>query len=183
MSRQQSVAHCARRYPWSRAITASALTLLMTSTLSIGVASASTSHATRVTVTTSSSTSLGTYLTSSNRTLYTLNAASCPTACLKYWPPLVLTSSTSKAVAGSGVSASKLGKVKDANGAWQVTYGGKPLYFFILDKSAHAVKGNDLTDTWGTWKIVVTLKPKSSGGGSPTSTTTTTSPGTGGVSF
>jgi predicted lipoprotein with Yx(FWY)xxD motif len=81
-----------------------------------------------------------------------------------------------KASAGSGVSASKLGTIARSGGVLQVTYAGKPLYTFIGDKSTGAVNGN-VTDTWGSWSDVVTVKPSSG------QVTTTTSAGTGGVAF
>jgi len=118
----------------------------------------------------------------SGRALYTLapSRTACGTKCLKIWPALLLPKGAKKATAGSGVSAAKLGTVKRANGALQVTYGGKPLYWFYKDRSAGDVKGN-LKDTWGSWAVVVTKKPSS--GGSGGGTTTTTSPGGGGVGF
>jgi predicted lipoprotein with Yx(FWY)xxD motif len=59
--------------------------------------------------------------------------------------------------------------VKGAGGALQVTYSGKALYWFIGDKAPGQVNGN-VTDTWGTWSDVATVKPASN-------------PGTGGVAF
>jgi hypothetical protein len=74
------------------------------------------------------------------------------------------------------VSAAKLGTVKVAAGL-QVTYGGKPLFWFSMDKLAGQVKGN-VTDTWGKWADVVLAKPT----GKPV-TTTTVAGGGGGVGF
>jgi hypothetical protein len=51
-----------------------------------------------------------------------------------------------------------------------------PLYWFVLDTAPGQVKGN-VTDTWGKWSDVATVKPGAS------ATTTTTSPGGGGVGF
>lgn len=121
-------------------------------------------------------TKLGTYLVS-GRTLYTLNKSDCTAKCLTFWPALLLPKGATKAVAGSGVSQSKLGSKKIASGL-QVTYGGKPLYWFYKDSGPGKVTGNKLTDTWGTWTIVVTEKPKAGGG-----VTTTTAPSGGGTSF
>ena len=39
----------------------------------------------------------------------------------------------------------------------QVTYSGKPLYFFSGDTAAGQVHGN-VSDTWGKWSAVVTVK-------------------------
>ena len=68
------------------------------------------------------------------------------------------------------MSAAKLGTVKVAGGALQVTYSGKALYWFIGDKAPGQVNGN-VTDTWGKWSDVATVKPATT----PTST--------GGVAF
>ena len=150
------------------------------SVLAPGIAGASIDHTAKsVVVSTVKNSKLGTLLVS-GKTLYTLKASktACSTSCLKVWPELVLPKGMTKATAGSGVSASKLGTISRAGGVLQVTYGGKPLYFFVGDKSSGAVKG-DVTDTWGTWSDVVTVKPTTTSG----QATTTTSAGTGGVAF
>jgi predicted lipoprotein with Yx(FWY)xxD motif len=107
----------------------------------------------------------------SGKTLYTLKPSKtpCNAACQKIWPEVLLPTGVTKATAGPGVSAAKLGTVKGAGGALQVTYSGKALYWFIGDKAPGQVNGN-VTDTWGTWSDVATVKPASN-------------PGTGGVAF
>jgi predicted lipoprotein with Yx(FWY)xxD motif len=130
-----------------------------------------------VKVATANSAKLGTYLVS-GKTLYTLSKPTCTGKCLTFWPALLLPKGATEAVAGAGVNASMLGTKKDAAGL-QVTYGGKPLYWFSKDAGPGKVTGNKLKDQWGVWSIVVTVKPKVSGGGS----TTTTAPSGGGVSF
>ncbi len=127
-------------------------------------------------VSTAKSAKLGTYLVS-GKTLYTLNKPNCTGKCLTYWPALLLPKGATKAVAGAGVDASLLGTKKIAAGL-QVTYDGKPLYWFSQDKGPGKVTGNKLKDQWGQWSIVVTVKPKAGGG-----STTTTVPSGGGVSF
>jgi predicted lipoprotein with Yx(FWY)xxD motif len=142
----------------------------------IGPVAASTSHATKgVTISTTSTKKLGTYLVS-GLTLYQLNKTDCTSAkCLKAWPPLLLPKGVTKATAGPGVNAVKLGTLRTATGALQVTYGGKALFWFIKDTAPGQVTGNNVKDQWGLWTIYTTVKPKSSG-------TTTTSPSSGGVS-
>ncbi len=116
----------------------------------------------------------------SGKTLYVVKPSStaCTAACLKVWPALVLPKGVTKATAGSGVNKSKLGTVTRAGGVRQVTYGGKPLYFFVGDTGAGQVHG-DVTDTWGTWTAVTTTKAVSTSGASSTSSTA----GGGGTAF
>jgi predicted lipoprotein with Yx(FWY)xxD motif len=136
------------------------------------------SHVKSVVISTFKNSKLGTILVD-GRTLYTLkpNSTACTAACHRVWIPVLLPKGVKKATAGSGVSAAKLGTVKVSGGALQVTYGGRALYWFFLDKSLGQVKGN-ITDTWGKWLDVVLVKPA----GKPT-TTTTVSGGGGGVGF
>jgi predicted lipoprotein with Yx(FWY)xxD motif len=136
------------------------------------------SHAKSVVISTFKNAKLGTVLVD-GRTLYTLkpSATACTAACHKVWIQVLLPKGVKKATAGAGVSAAKLGTVKVPGGALQVTYGGRALYWFFLDKSLGQVKGN-ITDTWGKWVDVVLVKPA----GRPT-TTTTVSGGGGGVGF
>jgi len=143
-------------------------------------AQAASSHAAKsLVISTAKNSTLGTILVS-RTTVYTLqsNGTACAAACLKYWPEVLLPKGVTKATAGSGVGAAKLGTIKRAGGALQVSYAGKPLYWFFKDKSPGQVNG-DVTDTWGKWSVVVTMKPNSGA----TSNTTTTSPGSGGVGF
>jgi len=164
-----------------RAIAAAAVAIggLAASLLAAGTAGAVTRHTTKsVVVSTVKYTKLGTILVS-GKTLYTLKPSktACTVACQKIWPELVLPKDVTKATAGKGVTASKLGSIMRANGVRQVTYGGKALYWFSGDKTTGKVNGN-LTDTWGKWSDYVTVKPATSGG-----TTPTTTAGAGGAAF
>jgi predicted lipoprotein with Yx(FWY)xxD motif len=151
---------------------------LSASAVAVGTAGA----ATTTVISTTKTAKFGTILVS-GKTVYTLkpSATSCGTKCLKVWPAVVLPKGVTKAKAGAGVNAAKLGTVKLSNGTLQVTYGGKKLYKFVGDTAAGQVHGN-VTDTWGKWTAVVTVKPTGS-----TSTATTSSggsnAGTGGAGF
>ncbi len=135
--------------------------------------------ATSVVVSTTKNEKLGTILVS-GKTVYTLKASKtpCKAACLKVWPELLLPKGVSKAKAGTGVTAAKLGTVKRSNGAFQVTYAGKPLYWFVGDRGAGQVHGN-VTDMWGKWSAVITAKPASASSGSGTSSGSSSSSGSG----
>ena len=138
------------------------------------------SAATNVVVSTTKNAKLGTILVS-GKTVYTLKPSktACSTACLKIWPALTLPPGVKKATAGKGVSASKLGTKKRSNGSVQVTYAGKPLYWFAGDSAAGQVHGN-VTDMWGKWTAFVTAKPASSSSGSGSSSGSSSNSGSGG---
>lgn len=158
--------------------------------LATATAGASSSHGAKSVVLSSQSNStFGTILVSGD-TLYALTPSktACKAACLQFWPELTLPEGVKAATAGKGVSSSKIGVVHRAGGVLQVTYGGKPLYYFAGDTKPGQVKG-DVTDTWGKWyPIVLSSKATGTGGATTTTisgaaTTTTTSPGGGGVGF
>src|SRR2546422_7791517 len=54
----------------------------------------------------------------------------CAGSCAKAWPPYVV---TSRPKAGTGVKASLLGTTTRSAGKVQVTYGGRPLYYYVGD--------------------------------------------------
>jgi predicted lipoprotein with Yx(FWY)xxD motif len=148
-------------------------------------AGAATSQRTASVISTAKNAKLGTILMAGD-TVYALKASktACTAKCLKVWPPVLLPQGLMTATADTGVDASKLGTVAAANGALQVTYAGKALYWFTKDKAAAQVKGN-VTDKWGKWYTMVTAK--SSSGSNTTNpgskAPSTTNAGTGGTSF
>ncbi len=144
---------------------------LSVSAFMISTAGAATSNASRtVVISTMKNAKLGTILVS-GKTVYTLKATKvgCVGQCTKVWPEVLLPKGVTKAKAGKGVTASKLGSVKRSGGVRQVTYAGKPLYWFKYDTAPGQVNGNGAKDTWGKWSVV-NVKPA-------VSTTTTTSGG------
>jgi predicted lipoprotein with Yx(FWY)xxD motif len=129
---------------------------LSTAFLAVGAAGAS---GKKVTISIANNAKLGKILVS-GKTLYTLSTgnAACTGKCVTVWPEVLLPKGVTKATAGKGVNASKLGTIARTGGALQVTYGGKALYWFAGDSAAGQVNGNNVTDTWGTWLAVVTAK-------------------------
>jgi predicted lipoprotein with Yx(FWY)xxD motif len=82
------------------------------------------------------------------RTLYAFTQdqggqSACSGACADNWPAL-----TGPATAGPGAQASLLSASMQANGDNQVTYGGKPLYYFAGDAKPGDVKGQGVGDVW-----------------------------------
>jgi predicted lipoprotein with Yx(FWY)xxD motif len=100
---------------------------------------------------------LGTHLVNAGgRTLYLFEAdkgtrSACTGACAKAWPPL---RTTGKPKASSGVKASLLGTAKRADGSTQVTYGGHPLYTFVMDTKAGQTAGQGFNAFGGLWYVV-----------------------------
>jgi len=94
-------------------------------------------------------------VTSSGLTLYrnkteTAGRVKCTGACATVWPPLTLPVGATHATAGAGITQSALGKAKRADGKWQVTYKGQPLYTFAQDQAAGQTNGQGIKDV-GTW--------------------------------
>jgi predicted lipoprotein with Yx(FWY)xxD motif len=101
-------------------------------------------------------TSLGQILVDSRgRTLYLFekdptNMSTCNGSCTSIWPPL-MTSGAPNAV--NGAQSSLLGAVSRSSGA-QVTYAGHPLYFYVGDDQAGAVRGQGLNQFGAVWEAV-----------------------------
>jgi predicted lipoprotein with Yx(FWY)xxD motif len=74
----------------------------------------------------------------------------CYDECAEAWPP-VFTNGTPKA--GKGVDASLLGTAKRSDGKLQVTYAGKPLYFYAHERPGE-VKCHDVNLNGGFWWVV-----------------------------
>jgi predicted lipoprotein with Yx(FWY)xxD motif len=166
------------RSSWRRSLRRIAATALAVGGLTAVVVVPSEAGATTRTATeisTAKDPKLGTLLVA-GETVYTLKPSktACTAKCLKVWPAVELPQGVMAATAGTGVNAAKLGTKQAADGNLQVTYGGKPLYWFVKDTAAGQVKGN-ITDKWGKWLDVVTVASKSKSGGG--------NAGTGGVSF
>jgi predicted lipoprotein with Yx(FWY)xxD motif len=78
--------------------------------------------------------------------------SACAGACAKNWPPLTV-KGTPKA--GQGLKSSKLGTTRRANGKRQVTYGGHPLYTFVVDAGKPgSVKGEGVDAFGAEWYVV-----------------------------
>ncbi len=121
---------------------------------------------------------LGTILVnSSGRTLYLFTTdkqgpSTCTGPCLVAWPALV---ASGHPTAGSGVSASLLGTVQNANGTTQVTYNRWPLYTFVGDRAPGQARGQGNLTSGGYWWV---LNPSGAAvHAMPSSTTSSTSAG------
>ncbi|MFD5032298.1 hypothetical protein ACFWM0_18060 [Streptomyces sp. NPDC058405] len=97
------------------------------------------------------------------RTLYLFeadkkNTSTCTGACVKTWPPLIV---TGEPTAGSGgVKKSLLSTTTRDDGARQVTYNGHPLYTFVGDHKAGDTNGQGDTDFGANWYVLDTAGKK-----------------------
>ncbi|MGC9214615.1 COG4315 family predicted lipoprotein [Athalassotoga sp.] len=129
----------------------------MAQTWSTGAASQSTSNATsNYTINVSYKTGIGNYLVDANgMTLYYLDGEStstikCNGMCLSFWPAFNVKS----IVVPSGLNSSNFQIFKRPDGSSQLSYEGKPLYYFIRDSYRGDVSGNNLKDPFGIWYAV-----------------------------
>ncbi len=103
----------------------------------------------------------GAILTNSNgMPLYTLSGT-CTGSCASAWPALTVPASTKPT--GTGVTGT-LNAAKQADGSYDVTYNGSPLYTFVEDSAGH-VTGQGVAG----FSVV-----KASGSATPTGSTTST---------
>jgi len=119
-------------------------------------------------------------VSASGRTLYhdsaeAKNTVKCVGTCAAQWRPLLI-SSGAKPVAGTGVTAAKVGIVKRPDGKVQVTYAGLPLYLFAGDSKAGDVNGQGVGGIWHAIApsgvvITKTVKTSSSTSGKTSSST------------
>ena len=73
------------------------------------------------------------------------NKSNCNSDCLAKWPPLL---TQGKPVLGDGVDASLVGSASLADGTMIVTYNGMPLYYWVNDKAAGDVTGQNVGGVW-----------------------------------
>jgi len=99
----------------------------------------------------------GNYLTDENgMSLYAFNAdktgkSSCYDTCSRTWPPLLTIGDPQ---AGNLAEQSLLGTVKRKDGQLQVTYDGKPLYYFVEDKAPGDTAGQSVKGYGAKWDLV-----------------------------
>jgi predicted lipoprotein with Yx(FWY)xxD motif len=74
----------------------------------------------------------------------------CAGACARAWPPYVV---STRPKAGAGVKSSLLGTTKRAGGRTQVTYNGRPLYYYVGDPVGK-VRCQNVSEFGGLWLVV-----------------------------
>jgi predicted lipoprotein with Yx(FWY)xxD motif len=93
---------------------------------------------------------------SNGRTLYLFQAdkngtSACTGACAGAWPPDIV---TGQPQAGSGVNQALLGTITRPDGTKQVTYNGRPLYYFTSDTAGRIAHGEGVKAFGGEWYVV-----------------------------
>jgi len=77
--------------------------------------------------------------------------SSCYGACAASWPPYIV---KSKPGAGAGATRSLLGTTRRADGRLQATYAGRPLYYYVGDRSPGQILCQNVAEFGGTWLVV-----------------------------
>lgn len=77
--------------------------------------------------------------------------SACTGACASAWPPYVV---KIRPQAGAGIDPSLLGTIRRSNRSRQVTYAGKPLYYYVGDREALQVLCQNVSEFGGLWLVV-----------------------------
>jgi len=75
----------------------------------------------------------------------------CYGDCATAWPPFL---TTGKPRAGAGTTSRLLGTKRRRDGSMQVTYRGRPLYFYVDDRKPGQILCHDVVEFGGTWLVV-----------------------------
>jgi predicted lipoprotein with Yx(FWY)xxD motif len=75
----------------------------------------------------------------------------CYGACAKAWPVYF---AKPRLLAGKGVKQALIGTTRRRDGRRQVTYNGRPLYYYVGDKSPGQVLCQNVDEFGGTWLVV-----------------------------
>jgi predicted lipoprotein with Yx(FWY)xxD motif len=75
----------------------------------------------------------------------------CYGACARAWPVYF---AIGRPVAGKGVKRSLIGTVRRRDGRRQITYNGRPLYYYVGDRSAGQVSCQNVAEYGGTWLVM-----------------------------
>ena len=77
--------------------------------------------------------------------------SACYGACAKAWPVYYAKSGLR---AGKGTTRSLLGTTRRRDGRRQVTYAGRPLYYYVGDTRPGQIRCQNVAEFGGTWLIV-----------------------------
>jgi predicted lipoprotein with Yx(FWY)xxD motif len=77
--------------------------------------------------------------------------SNCSGACAAAWPPALV---SADARPRKGARASLVGTIRRADGKRQLTYGGRPLYYYVGDRSPGQVLCENVREFGGLWLVV-----------------------------
>jgi predicted lipoprotein with Yx(FWY)xxD motif len=77
--------------------------------------------------------------------------STCTGACAAAWPPYLVQSAPR---ATAGVQRTLLGTVRRTDGRLQVTYAGRPLYYYVGDRSPGQILCQNVSEFGGLWLVV-----------------------------
>jgi len=110
-------------------------------------------------------------------------ASKCLGACAKKWPPVTIHTTN---LVLKGFDATLLGRIKRADGTWQLTLHGWPLYTYAGDTKAGIWKGQGLQGKWfvaaANGARAIAKKPAASSGAGSSGSTSSGGSGSGGSS-
>jgi len=75
----------------------------------------------------------------------------CRGACARAWPPYLV---KTRPRAGGGAAARLLGTTKRQDGSLQVTYAGRPLYYYVGDRRPGQILCQNVSEFGGLWLVV-----------------------------
>jgi len=129
---------------------------LASSTLALGVASGFCAGSAPATVTVRSSSYGRILFDGRGFALYAFTRdprgkSACSGACAKAWPPYLVDMHPRAAV---GVRSGLIGTTKRPDGKLQVTYAGRPLYYYVHDRRPGQVLCQNVEEFGGLWLVV-----------------------------
>jgi len=103
----------------------------------------------------------------------------CSGVCAKEWPPVLVPKGAKLSALVHGVKTARLGKIKRADGTFQLTYEGKPLYLFVGDKRPGQTVGQGFANVWSVARVSPTKEAAVANSLTPTPTAPPAPTGTG----
>jgi len=77
--------------------------------------------------------------------------STCSGACAKAWPPYIQSGAVR---AGTGTKSSLIATTRRADGRRQVTYAGRPLYYYVGDRKPGQILCQNVSEFGGLWLVV-----------------------------
>jgi predicted lipoprotein with Yx(FWY)xxD motif len=77
--------------------------------------------------------------------------STCSGACAAAWPPYIVTRAPR---AGRGATARLIGTTRRPDGRLQATYAGRPLYYYVGDRSPGQILCQNIREFGGLWLVV-----------------------------